>query len=403
LLRINRERLLHDLDAQGKIGWVENEGLFRESYSLAYSEARDFLRLRMEDAGLTTRVDSVGNLFGFLPGADPDSTRILTGSHLDAVTAGGIYDGAYGIIAALEALRAIKESGATLRHGLEVVAFTAEEGGPLGGTFGSRAFTGQVANPPGDEILRGCGLNRESITAAKGAMERYAAFFEAHIEQGPVLWQRNLSIGIPTGIVGITRYQCRVIGEANHAGTTPMLERKDAFYETVVLLHQWLDYMRQEEDMVCNVGCFQMLPGQIGIVPGETDFLIEVRSLEHENTERAFQKLAEILKSSSTCQTEMALKVTKPAVKLDIELIRIIEECCRERGIPAMQMPSGAGHDANPLAKAMPTAMIFVPSFKGISHNKTEYTEADHLCVGAEILTNAIITADQHLPVFQGL
>ena len=112
-----------------------------------------------------------------------------------------------------------------------------------------------------------------------------------------MLWQERISIGIPTGIVGITRYQCRVLGEANHAGTTPMLERKDAFYETVVLLHRWLDYMRQENDMVCNVGNFRVLPGQIGIVPGEVEFLIEIRSLETQKMERAVDKLRQILET----------------------------------------------------------------------------------------------------------
>ena len=399
MLCINKERLIRDLQELGKIGWVENQGLFRESYSPAYRQARDFLREKMEEAGLQTRVDPVGNLFGLLSGKKPGASRILTGSHLDAVTAGGIYDGAYGIVASLETLRAIWESGAAPEHALEVVAFIAEEGGPLGGTFGSRSFTGQVETPPADEILQRCGLNRESIKAAGGLKERYAAFLETHIEQGPVLWRNNISIGIPTGIVGISRYFCRIKGEANHAGTTPMAERKDALYEAVTLLHRWLDYMRLEQEMVCNVGCFELRPGQIGVVPGEVEFLMEVRSLETKNMRRAAEKLRQIMNDSRTCRTEMAVMVEKPPVKLDKTLIGMIEEVCCENHIPVRLMPSGASHDASPLAHVMPTAMIFVPSVKGISHSKEEYSDAAHLCQGAEVLANTIVKADKCLPL----
>jgi hydantoinase/carbamoylase family amidase len=397
LLSINRERLIRDLQELGKIGWVEDKGLFREAYSPVYIEARDFIRQRMEEAGLHSKVDSVGNLFGLLPGRKPDAPRILTGSHLDAVKGGGIYDGAYGVIASLEALRSIRESGMELEHGLEVVAFIAEEAGPLGGTFGSRSFTGQMETPPPDEILQRYGLSRERIQAAQRPKEAYAAFIEAHIEQGPVLWQERISIGIPTGIVGITRYQCRVLGEANHAGTTPMLERKDAFYETVVLLHRWLDYMRQENDMVCNVGNFRVLPGQIGIVPGEVEFLIEIRSLETQKMERAVDKLRQILETAQTCRAEMVLTISKPPVELDETLIGIVEDVCCTYHIPTKIMASGASHDASPLARVMPAAMVFVPSVKGISHSKDEYTESEHLCLGAKVLANTIVRIDKHL------
>ena len=203
-------------------------------------------------------------------------------------------DGAYGVIAGLEALRTIKESGVQPRHSMEAVGFIAEEGGPLGGTYGSRAFTGQMETPPSDEVLESYGMKKKDIADARADIESYAAFMELHIEQGPVLWRKKIPIGIPTAIVGITRYKGCVSGEANHAGTTPMLERKDAVYQTVVLLHECLEYMRAQENMVCNIGYIDVEPGQIGIVPGETRFGIEIRSTEKENAHNAVNKLKEI-------------------------------------------------------------------------------------------------------------
>lgn len=394
MIKINGARLIEDLENQGKIGWKKGEGLFREAYSEDYIKVRDYVERRMKEAGLKTRVDTVGNIFGRLEGRDSKAKTILTGSHLDAVKAGGMLDGAYGVIAGLEALRTLKESGVQPRHSIEAVGFIAEEGGPLGGTYGSRAFTGQMEMPPSDEVLESYGMKKKDIADARADIESYAAFMELHIEQGPVLWRKKIPIGIPTAIVGITRYKGCVSGEANHAGTTPMLERKDAVYQTVILLHEWLEYMRAQENMVCNIGYIDVEPGQIGIVPGETRFGIEIRSTEKENTHNAVNKLKEIFSKAEICTANVELWVDKPPVKLDEKVIDAIEGVSRELDIECMRMPSGASHDASPLARVMPAGMIFVPSINGISHNKEESTEKEDLIKGAAVLANTLLKLD---------
>ncbi len=397
MVRINEARFFKDLEEQGRIGWKDGEGLFREAYSEDYARVRNYVEQKIKEAGLEARIDSVGNIFGRLKGRDPKAKTILTGSHLDAVKAGGMLDGAYGVIAGLEALRAIKESGKLPKHSLEVVGFIAEEGGPLGGTFGSRSFTGQMETPPADEVLNSFGITKKNIMEAKADIKNYAAFIELHIEQGPVLWRKGISVGIPTAIVGITRYKGYVTGEANHAGTTPMLERKDALYQTVVLLHQWLDFMRNQKDMVCNIGYIDVEPGEVGIVPGQVRFGVEIRSTEKERTQAAADKLNEILSQAQICDAKAELWVDKPPVKLYDNIIDAIEKVCDELQIQCIRMPSGASHDASPLARVMPTGMIFVPSINGISHNKEEHTEKAHLIEGTSVLANTLLELDNIL------
>lgn len=393
-IAINANRLHAEMSEQGKIGWRDNVGLERAAYSPAYAAARDYLRDKMAAAGLETRLDRVGNLFGRLAGSDAAAPTILIGSHLDAVEGGGIYDGAYGIFAGLEAVRAIRESGVSLRHGLEVVAFTAEEGGPLGGTFGSRCFCGMVKEPPPDSVLRACGLSAADLEAAAADTGAYCCYLEPHIEQGPVLDRHGPAVGFPTAIVGLARYRCLLTGEANHAGTTPMPERRDAFYESISLLHRWIDWVRQTPDTVCNVAELTQEPGQIGVVAGRMGFSVEIRARREADIAAAAAELQSALAACKTCQSEMVLTVMKPPARLDKRLIRIMEETAAAMGVETRRMLSGASHDASPLSKVMPAAMLFVPSVSGISHSKDEYTRPEHLAAGARLLANSLLRLD---------
>ncbi|MDD3390841.1 MAG: M20/M25/M40 family metallo-hydrolase, partial [Synergistaceae bacterium] len=197
---VSGDRFLAELEALGQIGWVEGEGMNRPAFTPSYEEAREFVAGKMRDAGFSVRVDGVGNLFGRIEGSDSSLPVILAGSHLDAVPGGGKYDGPLGVMAALEAARSIKEKKLPLRHPLEVVGFTGEEGGEMGGTFGSRAFAGLIEEPLPGEKLAGTGLTAEGVRSSKTDPSRIACYFELHIEQGPYLERRNISIGIPTGI-----------------------------------------------------------------------------------------------------------------------------------------------------------------------------------------------------------
>lgn len=398
MIQINEQRFLEDLEFQGRIGWKDGEGLFREAYSPEYLEARDYIKRKMEDAGLTTRIDPVGNLFGRLKGTDRKATTLLAGSHLDAVKAGGILDGSLGVVSALEALRTIREQGICPRHSLEAVAFIAEEGGPLGGTFGSRSFTGQMETPPTPEVLAEFGLNTEDVLATRGDVSTYGAYLEYHIEQGPVLWRKSVPVGIPTAIVGITRYRVTVTGAANHAGTTPMLERKDALYGASAVIHRWIDFVRSQENIVCNVGFLEVEPGQIGIVPGKVSFGVEIRSTEDFRTAIVADMLKKYLSEMGSCSGEALLWVEKPPVRLDDGLIKVIESVSGELGYGSLLMPSGASHDASPMARVMPTGMLFVPSVGGVSHCLEEFSEDDDMIKGATVLANVLLRLDRELP-----
>lgn len=390
---INSARLLDDLFAQGRIGWRDGEGLQRIAYSPAYLEARSWLQSRMEEAGLKTRIDGVGNLFGRMEGKR-DKT-ILLGSHLDSVNNGGIYDGALGIVAALEVARTFKERGETLNHSVEVAAFIGEEGEPLGGTFGSRVFAGLLPSDYCAEKLKLFGVSEQDIASSKGELDKYAAFLELHIEQGPVLERKNLSIGIPSGIVGITRFGVTVSGQANHAGTTPMKERKDALKAAAFFITRWFAWMDEHDDIVCNIGFMQVKPGHVSVIPEEVYFPVEIRSINRDSIEKACDELRWLAGSMPVCSVSMQLTGEKQPVMLDKGMTDVIRRCAEDLGLPYMIMPSGASHDSVPLSHVIPTGMIFVPSRNGISHSKEEFTEDCDVINGTFLLASAVRELDK--------
>lgn len=395
ILHIQKDRMLNELQEQGKIGWKDKIGLCREGYSDSYFQVRDYVKELMEKAGLEVRIDTVGNIFGCLKGSNSSAKTILIGSHLDSVYGGGIYDGQFGVFGAIEAVRTLKENGVKPIHNIEIVGFVAEEGGPLGGTFGSRCFCGLVdLDKLSTQILETYGLTKQKILDAKADLSKYLCFLEMHIEQGPVLDRDSIyKLGIPTGIVGILRYRCSILGEANHAGTTPMLERKDALYQTFQVLTQWIGKVREEKNAVCNVAQIKNEPDQIGVVSERTEFLIEIRSQEEEHSLKIAADLEELLKKTEGYTMEQV--INKRPVVLNEALMKFIEDAADKLSVANCRMPSGASHDAASLGKVMPTAMIFVPSKNGISHNKEEYTTPEELTDGTEVLCNTLLSIDE--------
>ena len=396
-IRINRERFLRDFAELSEFG-ATPDGLAREAGSEAFLRARDFLERKMELYGLETRVDAAGNLFGTLKGSgrhEKSDKRILSGSHLDSVTDGGVYDGPLGIVSALEVLKTLMDAGYENRHTLEIAAFNAEEGGPLGGTFGSRVFAGilERGDVP-EEVLKSYGMNIDELLAAKGAVSDYTAFLEVHIEQGPVLWDSKINIGVPTGIVGISRYSVAIDGAANHAGTTPMKQRRDAMQASARLLDEWFKWAVSREDFVCNVGTFKLEPGHVSIVPSYAQFLLELRSLSLNTMREAALKFKSIAGREDICTVKVSLIGEKPPVALDDEVIETICSVCEESAFSFIRMPSGASHDSSPIARVMPAGMIFVPSADGISHSKEEHTPEDDMVRGAECLLGAVLKLD---------
>ena len=387
---MNRRRFLKNVEALGRIGWEEGKGLFRVAFTDEFVKGRDFVAELMKEAGMSVRVDSVGNLFGCYAGSDESAPAILLGSHLDSVPGGGKHDGHLGVLSALEAAHSLHERG-MLRCPVEVVGFNAEEGGHLGGTFGSRAICEEIKPLPAPEVLASFGLSAEKIDSAKLDFSKYRAYLELHIEQGPVLWRKNIPIGIPTAIVGITRYLVTLEGQTNHAGTTPMDERKDAMKEAARLLSRWYDRVDEmrKENFVCNVGVFSLEPGVAAIVPGRASFVLELRSTDDAVVEMLAKNFRELL-SSAPLPASMELTIAKHAVKLDEPLRGLIRDTCREIKIDFLDMPSGAAHDASPIAMKVPSAMIFVPSIGGISHSFEESTSFEDMLLGVDVLEKVL-------------
>ena len=383
-MKINGERLCSDILELGQIGFQEGQGTSRPAYSEAFCAGRELVRRKMEQAGLKTAVDAVGNLTGCLPGR---SGRIIAvGSHIDTVPNGGMYDGAYGVLAGIEAVRTLRESGYTPRDSIEIIAFNEEEGNVVGGTFGSKAFAGQPQEADALERAAALGIRPEGIQASKRNGRDYRCYLELHIEQGGILAREQIPAGIVDGIVGIARYQVTVTGEANHAGSTPMDLRDDALLHACRLIER-MAAISIETDREMTVE-----PGAVNVVPGRARFPIELRSLRMEHIEQAISRFCgEAVRPGVT--VEQFLR-QEPTI-MDPALVRVLEDACRTCGLPFRHMPSGAGHDAINMALMTPTAMLFIPSAGGISHSIREYSRPEDLAAGAQVLLETLAALAQ--------
>jgi len=342
----------------------------RVAGSPADLEARIWLRGRMEAAGLVARADSINNVFGRQPGGS--APWLLVGSHTDTVLAGGRLDGAFGVMAALEACRALSDAGHPAAPKVEVVSFHDEEGAAGGGGLsGSRAL---LRDPHVDE-LRG--------------------YLEIHIEQGPVLESEGRELGVVEGIVGIRRLNVRMEGEANHAGTTPYAARRDAGAAAAKLAWQVRDILHGvDPTMVGNAGVIGFEPGSPNVVPGGATLVVEVRSLSEQSVERACEAVHAAAKAAADdfrCRAMVEPGLVIEPVHMDPRFIETLVSVCERNGRPWRMMSSGAGHDAGALAARLPAGMLFVPSRGGISHSPLEHTDDRLLVQGAQALLNAIV------------
>ncbi|WP_035154296.1 allantoate deiminase [Cohnella thermotolerans] len=379
-------------------------GVTRLLYTPAWSKAQRFLADKMAEAGLETRFDAVGNLYGRLPGTNPDAGVVLTGSHIDTVRSAGKYDGAYGIVAGLAAVAFLKKMHGSPRRTLEVVSFCEEEGSrfPLA-YWGSGNATGvydwrkdgdraDEEGVPLREAMQDCGFGRDDLAECRRT--DLAAFVELHIEQGMVLERMEKRIGVVETIVGQRRYAITLEGAANHAGTTPMTMRQDAAAgaaECIVRLEalasQW------GEPLVATVGKIEAQPNTPNVIAGTVDFSLDIRHADEWRL-NAFSELA--LSEIERIAVRRRLKhritpwlSTKP-VPMNPSLTRATERICQQLILPYRRMVSGAGHDAQLLAAVCPTAMIFVPSKAGISHSPHEFTEPRMLADGVSVLASML-------------
>lgn len=407
-LLVDGDRLNRTLTELASFGATPDGGVSRVAYSDADLAAREWVATLMGDAGLDVSVDLAGNLIGRQPGSDPELPPLLLGSHIDSVPSGGNYDGQVGSMAALEVATTLTDVGHRTRHGLEFVVWANEEGGKTG----SRAVSGEVDPAEldvmtasgftiGDGTLRiGGDLGR--LEEARREPGSLAAYFELHIEQGFVLDRAGIDIGVVEGIVGIKRWNVTVEGFANHAGTTPMNQRKDAMVSAARMIEAVNQIARSTPGrQVATVGRVNAEPGAPNVIPGRVTFSLEIRDLEMSKIDEVFEAIrGEATRLAESDGTSVGFEqfYTSRAAPTALPLRDVIEAEAQRLSLTTLRMPSGAGHDAQSIALLGPVGMIFVPSLEGISHSPLERTTPEHITAGANVLLRSLLAVDEGEP-----
>lgn len=402
---ISKQRLAEDL-AQLASCSDPGEGVNRIAFGDANWQARDYIVRRMEEAGLAVRSDAFGNLYGRKEGSDPDAPAVLFGSHIDSVPSGGNFDGAVGVLAALEAARHIAEEKIAHEHPIEVVVFMAEESSRFGvATLGSKAACGHLS--PDDlralkdkegkslyEILAARGLRPDDIASAR-LTRPVKAFLEAHIEQGRVLEDCAKQLGVVTGIAASTRLKVRLSGQADHSGATPMHMRHDGLCAAaeIILAVERLAAAAKEYPVVGTVGIIHAAPGVMNVIPGRVELGVDIRSISAETKDGVIEALRREIEAVSERRgvpVEIEMLPNEKPVLIDGRMRDFLTGICRASGHSYMELPSGAGHDAMHIAELAPTGMLFIPCKGGVSHNPAERAELDDIVAVTQILCEAV-------------
>ncbi len=402
-LSINAERLLGRLRRLGQIGRDGDGRLVRLAASDADKAGRDAFVSWIREAGLDIAVDRIGNIFGiWKDAANAGEAAILMGSHIDTVINAGIYDGCYGVLSGLEVIETLKAAGYAPARPIAVAAFTNEEGvryapDMMGSLVhaGGLSVEAALATVGTDGTVLGEELSRIGYSGSKepGFLKPHA-YLELHIEQGPVLERQGVSIGAVENLQGISWQRITIDGEANHAGTTPMSMRRDAGHaaaRVVTFLH---DRTRNSNTpTVATVGCMSFEPNAINVIPSRATFTVDLRDPDEQRLQAEETALAAHL-NELTASEDVAISVERLArfepVTFDRRIVALVEDSAHERGLASKRMTSGAGHDAQMIARIAPSAMIFVPSIGGISHSPREYTPDADLVAGANVLLDVV-------------
>jgi beta-ureidopropionase / N-carbamoyl-L-amino-acid hydrolase len=410
-IAVDKDRLIRDFNAVSRIGIGERGSVTRLVFSVKELRARQLLIHLMQQAGLDIQIDRIGNIFGRLSGTDAGAPAVLAGSHLDTVVQAGKFDGAMGVIGALEAVRTLKERGVALRSPVEVVCFVGEESSRFGfSTLGSSLLAGEVkgedlahaVDGEGtrlEDILSSMGIYRDNLASLRRDPATIKAYLELHIEQGPILEAKNKKIGVVTSIAAPSRFKVIFAGQADHSGTTPMEMRKDALVAAASIITYVEEAAAQFSQMehgrvVGTVGAMKIEPGVINAIPGKAELSVDIRSITAQAKEKVaamvMERAREIAAQRGISVEILPIRSELP-VALHEHLIRLLQRSCEEKGIAYEIMPSGAGHDAMQMAKITPAAMIFVPSKKGVSHSPMEWTEPEDICLGTQLLLETIV------------
>lgn len=397
-------RVARDLEHLKQFTATPGDGCTRLPFTKEARDAVNYLREIMEEAGLEVREDAAGNVIGVMKGEDPQAPCIMMGSHYDSVVNGGDFDGIAGVVCAIEAARQLKESGIVPKRNFVVVGFCDEEGMRFGtGYFGSGAMLGNrdveyckhYKDTDGISIydaMKGYGLDPEKIEDAKWPEGSIGKFLELHIEQGPVLDAEGIELGLVDCIVGIQRYMVTVHGRADHAGTTPMDMRMDAVDAATKVISKIPDWAREKADgTVATTGYINTVPGGMNIVAEKCEFTVDIRSKSNDNINDIANRMRaaldrEVKAMGGSYDIDTKLVITP--VMLSEEMLKLMEEDCKEKGYSYKTLPSGAGHDALEIGQVIPTVMLFVPSKDGRSHCPVEFTKYSDFAKASVIMTN---------------
>jgi N-carbamoyl-L-amino-acid hydrolase len=402
LLRVDGERLMRQLDELARIGAIEGGGCCRLALTDEDKAGRDLVVSWMKALGLAVTVDAIGNIFGLRQGAG-DVPPVMTGSHIDTVRTGGRYDGNLGVLGGLEVVRALNDAGVGTRRPLAVAVFTDEEGARFApDMLGSLAYAGglpleeALAKVSIDGKVLGEELRRIGYAgSAPLGVHRPAAYVELHIEQGPVLDAEGITLGVVENLQGISWQEIEIAGQSNHAGTTPMRLRHDAGYSASAI-GAFLRRLAREMggSQVCTMGSVTLHPNLINVIAARAKLTADLRNTDETALRDAERRLAEFL--AQLAADEGVSVATRhlarfEPVRFDERVVRRIEAVAARLGHTCRRMTSGAGHDAQMLARVCPSAMIFTPSVRGISHNPAEHTEPAHLEAGANVLLHTLL------------
>jgi N-carbamoyl-L-amino-acid hydrolase len=407
-LTIDPERLWGDLMETARIGATAKGGICRLTLTDLDRQVRDWFRAQAEALGCTVTIDDMGNMFARRQGTRADVPPIAMGSHLDTQPTGGKFDGALGVLAALEAMRTLVRAGYETFAPIEVVNWTNEEGSRFTpAMLASGVFAGvftrdhAVSREDREGETFGNALDAIGYRGPEACGEHpLSAFFELHIEQGPYLEAEGKDIGVVTGVQAMRWYEVTVTGQDSHAGTTPMPRRRDALTGTAELIAAVERAARNGTNAVGTVGRMEVKPGSPNVIPGEVFFTIDLRcpdpavldAIESE-IEAAAQRVRDERK------LDIALKTiwTQPPQPFDADCIRAVRAAAQVSGFSTRDMISGAGHDAAYVARVAPASMIFVPCKDGISHNEVEYSSKEQCAAGAQVLLQAVLEFDRRL------
>ncbi len=400
-LRINGERLVARLEELGRIGALEGGGVSRLALTADEKRGRDHLVSEMKVLGLAVAIDPIGNIFGTRKGRS-DGPAVMLGSHIDTVATGGLYDGALGVLAGLEVVATLNDAGIETEHPVVVAAFTNEEGARFQpDMLGSVVFAGDMPLEEALDIESIDGKRLGDELAAIGyagndaGPKDIAAYFELHIEQGPVLEDEDLQIGVVRGVQGISWTEITILGRSAHAGTTPIRLRRDAGLAAARIAAGVGDLVREiGGDMVGTVGAIKLSPNLVNVVAEKAVITVDLRHPDAETLAEARASLASLVSDVALKEdVEISARTLAdfPPTDFAPALVDSVEQAAEGLGLSTRRMFSGAGHDAQIVAGIAPAAMVFVPSVNGISHNVTEFTAPADLENGANVLLQAAL------------